>query len=272
MTLGQNPFNPSPSLPTLAAIKHRCEELLAYQALQQAEQSTTAKGNLLAEDQAYPPEESRPFDGQEEREDSQELQAPYEDEYLEPSAPPPPKPSAPPPPALAVAALYGLAGRIVNSLTPHTEADPAAVLLQFLAAFGNLVAQPLTAGSVPPATVSISSLSSSGNQARPAKEPAGARSPASSPKQTRSGPHTASPPLGPHPAPSSTRYAINCQSPIAGFSCSLRSSRLSSTSSAAKPVSSLLCFAVPGMAATFAPMTAIALSRSLRLISAWWAT
>src|SRR5271155_4724373 len=47
--------------------------------------------------------------------------------------------SASPPPALAVPALYGMAGRVVCSLTPHAEADPAAVLLQFLAAFGHLI-------------------------------------------------------------------------------------------------------------------------------------
>jgi hypothetical protein len=34
-------------------------------------------------------------------------------------------------------ALHGLAGKVVRTLAPHTEADPAAVLIQFLAAFGN---------------------------------------------------------------------------------------------------------------------------------------
>jgi hypothetical protein len=34
-------------------------------------------------------------------------------------------------------ALYGLAGKVVRTLAPHTEAHPAAILLQFLAAFGN---------------------------------------------------------------------------------------------------------------------------------------
>jgi hypothetical protein len=33
--------------------------------------------------------------------------------------------------------LYGFAGQVVRTLAPHTEADPAAILLQFLAAFGN---------------------------------------------------------------------------------------------------------------------------------------
>jgi hypothetical protein len=39
---------------------------------------------------------------------------------------------------LADPALYGLAGLAVRSLAPHTQADPAAILLQFLAAFGNV--------------------------------------------------------------------------------------------------------------------------------------
>jgi Protein of unknown function (DUF3987) len=37
------------------------------------------------------------------------------------------------------AALDGLAGRVVEVLGPHTEADPAGVLLTFLVAFGNLI-------------------------------------------------------------------------------------------------------------------------------------
>jgi hypothetical protein len=36
-------------------------------------------------------------------------------------------------------ALHGVAGQIVKMIEPHTEADPAALLLQFLAAMGNLV-------------------------------------------------------------------------------------------------------------------------------------
>jgi hypothetical protein len=36
-------------------------------------------------------------------------------------------------------ALHGLPGRIVRKLDPHTEADPVAVLSQFLIAFGNAV-------------------------------------------------------------------------------------------------------------------------------------
>ncbi len=41
------------------------------------------------------------------------------------------------PAPLNAAAFHGLAGEVVRTLEPHTEADPAAVLLQFLSAFGN---------------------------------------------------------------------------------------------------------------------------------------
>jgi hypothetical protein len=40
-------------------------------------------------------------------------------------------------PTLKPTALHGLAGEVVATLDPHTEADPAAVLLTFLALFGN---------------------------------------------------------------------------------------------------------------------------------------
>jgi hypothetical protein len=59
-----------------------------------------------------------------------------------PEQPEPPRAASPQPPThpeLDKAALHGPAGRIVNSLAPHTEAHPAALLLQFLAAFGNLI-------------------------------------------------------------------------------------------------------------------------------------
>jgi hypothetical protein len=45
----------------------------------------------------------------------------------------------PPNPILADAALYGVAGLAVCGLAPHSEAHPAAILLQLLAAFGNAV-------------------------------------------------------------------------------------------------------------------------------------
>jgi hypothetical protein len=44
---------------------------------------------------------------------------------------------AQPPPPLGDAAYQGLAGEIVKAIEPHTEADPAAILVQLLAAVGN---------------------------------------------------------------------------------------------------------------------------------------
>jgi hypothetical protein len=41
------------------------------------------------------------------------------------------------PPMLAEDALHGLAGEFVRRVLPHTEADPAALLLQVLACAGN---------------------------------------------------------------------------------------------------------------------------------------
>jgi hypothetical protein len=46
-------------------------------------------------------------------------------------------PEAPPWPVLADEAFYGLAGDIARSIEPHTEADPVAVLVNQLAAFGS---------------------------------------------------------------------------------------------------------------------------------------
>jgi hypothetical protein len=42
-------------------------------------------------------------------------------------------------PSLDPATMYGLAGRVVELLGPHSEADPAGLLFTFLAGFGNLV-------------------------------------------------------------------------------------------------------------------------------------
>jgi len=42
-------------------------------------------------------------------------------------------------PILAEEAFYGLAGDVVRELEPHTEADTAALLIQLLAGFGNLI-------------------------------------------------------------------------------------------------------------------------------------
>jgi hypothetical protein len=42
-------------------------------------------------------------------------------------------------PKLGEAAYHGLAGDVVSALLPETESDPAALLLQYLASFGNMV-------------------------------------------------------------------------------------------------------------------------------------
>ncbi len=42
-------------------------------------------------------------------------------------------------PVLSDETLYGLAGDAVRTIAPHSEADPAALLIQFLAAVGNIV-------------------------------------------------------------------------------------------------------------------------------------
>src|SRR5262249_45824705 len=48
--------------------------------------------------------------------------------------------SPPPPwPVMEKEALHGLAGEVVRTIEPHSEADPNAILIQFLAAFGNAV-------------------------------------------------------------------------------------------------------------------------------------
>jgi hypothetical protein len=100
--------NLAPSaFPTLASVQQRQVELL----------------NFLHQSQAKPPE---------------------------PRPDPPPRPAPPPQPSLPAsqrsanpvlreAALYGLAGLAVRTIAPHTEAHPAAILLQLLAAYGNLV-------------------------------------------------------------------------------------------------------------------------------------
>src|ERR1700733_7333096 len=95
-----------PTFPTLASLRQRRSELL----------------DLPPQPQAQPPEP-------------------------DPDPPPPgpaPQPSLTPlqlspNPALGEAALYGPAGLAVRTIAPHTEAHPAAILLQLLAAFGNLV-------------------------------------------------------------------------------------------------------------------------------------
>jgi hypothetical protein len=97
---------PPSALPTLADIQRRRTELLAWQGRPQPAQKTHPAP-------AVPPASPVP-----------------------PMGPPC---NAPAWPSLSEAALHGLAGLVVRTMAPHTEADPAAILLQFLAAFGNLV-------------------------------------------------------------------------------------------------------------------------------------
>src|SRR5262249_13551457 len=42
-------------------------------------------------------------------------------------------------PTLAPEGQYGLAGRVVEAIDPHTEADPVATLITFLVSVGNLL-------------------------------------------------------------------------------------------------------------------------------------
>src|SRR5688572_1296403 len=42
-------------------------------------------------------------------------------------------------PKLSDLAVHGLSGEIVRIIEPHTEADPAALLVQLLAGFGSLI-------------------------------------------------------------------------------------------------------------------------------------
>lgn len=52
-------------------------------------------------------------------------------------------PGSPAPwPILEEAALYGLAGEVVRTLLPHTEADPAALVANFLSIFGLMTGNP----------------------------------------------------------------------------------------------------------------------------------
>lgn len=94
-----------PHLPTLADIERRQAELLAFLSKQQPEQQTPSPSERESPRQA--------------------------------TRTPPPRPAANP--RLGQAALHGLAGLAVRTIAPHTEAHPAAILLQLLAVFGNLV-------------------------------------------------------------------------------------------------------------------------------------
>jgi hypothetical protein len=125
-----NSTTASASLPTLAAIQRRRRELLAFQSWQRPAQATEPPDEPLAAEESCPEPESCLAEAEPEQ--------PHPAEAPEPSSVPA-QSSGSALPALADPALYGLAGLAVRSLAPHSEANPAAILLQFLAAFGNLV-------------------------------------------------------------------------------------------------------------------------------------
>jgi len=109
-----------PGLPTPAEIERRRAELLSYQSDHPRQQ--------IPPDPAEPP----PLSAQ--------APVPMEDPppiQHELSTSPPPR--APAELRLGGSALYGLAGSAVRTMAPHTEAHTSAILLQLLAAFGNVV-------------------------------------------------------------------------------------------------------------------------------------
>ncbi len=79
MTLGQDPLNPSRTLPTLSAIQHRRRELLAYQGRQESAQTlaTPTEGDNY--------EEVHLTQEQEKQKENNEQQEPYAEENSEPS-------------------------------------------------------------------------------------------------------------------------------------------------------------------------------------------
>ena len=86
-------------------------------------------------------------------------------------------------PMLGAAAYYGLAGKVVNTILPHTEADPAAMLLQYLVSFGNVGDNPTASPTAPSTTRSCTSCS-------PARRRQGARAP----RRSAFAPSSTSPP------------------------------------------------------------------------------
>ena len=75
MTLGPNPFNPSPTLPTLADIQRRCGELLAYQNRHKSAQAPATPAKRPAEEDLRLLEEFT--QKQEDQQESAEFQDPY---------------------------------------------------------------------------------------------------------------------------------------------------------------------------------------------------
>ena len=122
MAFGQDPFNPSRTLPTLAPIQQRRRELLAYQAGQEAAQALATPNELHTDEDTYAPEEVPVAQEQEEQQQTGEPGTPRR-RRAEPggSSPDPPRPYHPPSHA---AALYGVAGLVVRSLAPQLKPIP----------------------------------------------------------------------------------------------------------------------------------------------------
>jgi hypothetical protein len=77
-------------------------------------------------------------------------------------------------PIMDDAAYYGLAGEIVRTIDPHSEADPVALLVQGLVFFGNVIETPPTIGWRPIIIMQICSPSWSGAAPRAGRgHPAG---------------------------------------------------------------------------------------------------
>ncbi len=127
MTPATNTIASSPSLPTLAAIQRRRRELLAYQSGQRSAPATAPPHESLAEEEPSLEEDSCLDQEPEEpdhAEDSEPSPAPHRKLLDRPHWPTPPSTVLPVSPSVA------------SRLTPKPA--PAAILLQFLAPFGNL--------------------------------------------------------------------------------------------------------------------------------------
>jgi hypothetical protein len=131
-----NNSNPSTSRFSMSALatvaRRRREELLAAQNQQTPQAQTTDEPILAEQPPQQPDTPPRPFTEPEFLSAQTELSSSRPERSLVE------RPAVVSPPTLDDPALYGLAGRIIRSLAPHSEADPVALLLQFLAAFGNL--------------------------------------------------------------------------------------------------------------------------------------
>ncbi|MFO0881414.1 MAG: bifunctional DNA primase/polymerase [Gemmataceae bacterium] len=113
-------WNPTCQPPwSKAELWHKCEEA-------DRQPFDKPRGYLLAEDRGTPMITPTPM--------IQQVEGGQQDD-IEAITLPEPAPW----PALRPEALHGLAGEIIQAIAPHSEADPAGILGQLLAAFGNAV-------------------------------------------------------------------------------------------------------------------------------------